>query len=60
MPPRKLSESPKFRKVMKEYGSGTLIAGYGKPVTNPKQAVAIAYQEARAARLAKRKMKKKK
>lgn len=38
----------KFRKVMREFGQGTLHSGKGGPVvTNPRQAVAIAYSEAR-------------
>jgi hypothetical protein len=39
----------KIHKVMKEHKSGTLKSGSGKKVTNPKQAVAIALNEAREA-----------
>jgi len=39
----------KFNKVMHEYGKGALHSGskHGPVVTNPKQAVAIAFSEAR-------------
>lgn len=36
----------KVRKVMSEYGSGTLRSSSGSKVTNRKQAVAIALSEA--------------
>lgn len=37
-----------FKGVLKEYGAGQLHSGgSGKVVTNPKQAVAIAYSEQR-------------
>lgn len=38
--------SPKFKKVMEEYGKGELKSSSGKKVTDPKQAKAIAYSEA--------------
>ena len=38
--------SPKFKKVMEEYGKGELKSSSGEKVTNPKQAKAIAYSEA--------------
>jgi hypothetical protein len=42
----------KFSKVMGEYGRGTLHSGKkGKKVKNRKQAIAIAYSEARKAAL---------
>jgi len=37
----------KIKVVMKEFGRGTLRSGSGQKVTNPKQAVAIGYSEAR-------------
>ncbi len=37
----------KVAKVMREYHAGKLHSGSGKPVTNPKQAKAIAMSEAR-------------
>ncbi len=42
-------EQRKVKKVMKEYSSGELHSGSksGPVVTNPKQAVAIGYSEAR-------------
>jgi hypothetical protein len=42
----------KVKKVMKEFESGRLHSGSkkGPKVTNPKQAVAIGYSEARAAK----------
>lgn len=36
-----LEATPKFKKVMKEFGQGKLIS-HGEKVTDPKQAVAIA------------------
>ena len=44
---KKLSSSEKKEAVMKEFKRGTLNSGSGHKVTNPKQAVAIAYSEAR-------------
>lgn len=38
--------SPKFKKVMKEFGKGELKSSSGEKVTDPKQAKAIAYSEA--------------
>lgn len=48
---KKSAESKKVKKVMKEYGEGKLHSGSkkGPVVTNPKQAVAIGYSEARKA-----------
>jgi hypothetical protein len=42
----------KVKKVMKEFGAGKLHSGSkkGPVVTNPKQAVAIGYSEARKAK----------
>lgn len=40
----------KFKKVMGEYGSGSLKSSSGQKVTNPKQAKAIAYSEQRRAK----------
>ena len=37
----------KFHKVLSEMKSGTLHSSSGPKVTNPKQALAIAYSEAR-------------
>lgn len=47
----------KMKKVMKEFSKGVLHSGskQGPVVKNPKQAVAIAYSEARKAREAHRK-----
>lgn len=47
----------KMKKVMGEFKRGTLHSGSkkGPEVTNPKQAVAISYSEARKAALDKRK-----
>ncbi len=39
----------KIHKVMEEHKEGTLKSSSGKKVTSPKQAVAIALSEARAA-----------
>lgn len=45
---KRKSLPPKDKKevVMKEFQQGTLHSGSGQKVTNPKQAVAIAYSEA--------------
>lgn len=42
-------KNSKVKKVMKEFAEGKLHSGskHGPQVTNPKQAVAIAYSEAR-------------
>jgi len=37
----------KFQKVMKEYGRGSLKSSSGQKVVNQKQALAIAFSEAR-------------
>lgn len=42
-----LSSKDKKKVVMEEFKRGTLRSGSGQKVTNPKQAVAIAYSEAR-------------
>lgn len=42
-----LGAKNKRKVVMKEFSRGTLHSGSGDIVTNPKQAVAIAYSEAR-------------
>lgn len=42
----KLNPKDKKEVVMKEFQRGTLHSGSGQKVTNPKQAVAIAYSEA--------------
>jgi len=42
-----LKAPAKVGKVMGEFKSGELKTSAGKPVTNPKQAVAIALSEAR-------------
>ena len=48
---KKAKMGPKARKVMSEYGKGTLHSGgSGKVVTDPKQAQAIAFSEQRRAR----------
>lgn len=39
----------KLSKVMREFEAGTLRSSSGEKVTNPKQAVAIGYSEAREA-----------
>lgn len=62
---KKLSKGKvKIKKVMKEFKSGKLHSGSkkGPEVTNPKQAVAIAYSEAEksGAKLPKKKKMKKK
>lgn len=41
------SGKDKIAVVMKEFERGTLHSGSGQKVTNPKQAVAIGYSEAR-------------
>ena len=48
----KAKKSPKFEKVMHEFGEGALHSGSkkGPAVTNPKQAVAIAFSESRKAK----------
>lgn len=43
-------DKKKFAIVMKEFGKGKLHSGSGGIVHNPKQAVAIAYSEARKRR----------
>ncbi len=46
MKPRKdLIATPKFKKVMSEYGQGTLKSSNGADVTSPQQAEAIAASE---------------
>ena len=40
-----LIATPKFKKVMQEYGTGTLHSSNGDPVTSPAQARAIAASE---------------
>jgi hypothetical protein len=42
---KSLSSGDKKKVVMKEFKKGTLHSGSGEIVTNPKQAVAIAYSE---------------
>lgn len=44
---KKLPNKEKIDVVMKEFSRGTLHSGSGEIVTNPKQAVAIGYSEAR-------------
>lgn len=44
---RHLSPDNKFKTVMAEFKRGTLHSGSGTIITNPKQAVAIAYSESR-------------
>lgn len=39
--------SPKFKKVMEEFGKGELKSSSGEKVTDPKQAKAIAYSESK-------------
>ena len=47
---KKTKAAKKVSKVMKEFGKGELHSGKNGPVVkNPKQAVAIAYSEARKA-----------
>lgn len=46
---RKLAPKNKISAVMQEFSRGTLHSGSGAKVTNPKQAVAIGYSEARKA-----------
>lgn len=41
------SAKDKVKVVMEEFSRGTLHSGSGQKVTNPKQAVAIGYSEAR-------------
>lgn len=47
--PKKSAKKAKFKKVMHEFKAGTLHSGSknGPQVKNPKQAVAIAFSEAR-------------
>lgn len=47
----KTKTPPKVKKVMAEFGAGKLHSGSkkGPEVTNPKQALAIAFNEARQA-----------
>jgi len=52
---RKLAPKDKKKVVMEEFKRGTLNSGSGQKVTNPKQAVAIAYSEARRAKKHKKK-----
>lgn len=49
---KKVSNSPKFKKVVKEFKEHKLRSGSrkGPIVTNPKQMVAIAYSESRKAK----------
>lgn len=42
-----LSENPKFKKVMDEWKAGTLTSSNGEKVTDQKQALAIAFSEAK-------------
>ena len=44
-----LSKCPKFKRVMHEWGEGSLRSSSGKKVTSQKQALAIAFSEARRA-----------
>jgi hypothetical protein len=46
---KKLPPKDKVKVVMKEFARGTLNSGSGQKVTNPKQALAIGYSEARKA-----------
>lgn len=46
---KKLAPKSKIKVVMEEFKRGTLNSGSGHKVTNPKQAVAIGYSEARKA-----------
>ena len=57
MAKNKKKKSPKFEKVMNEFGEGKLHSGSkkGAEVTNPKQAVAIAFSESRKAAKGKKK-----
>lgn len=48
---RRLHGKSKRKVVMAEFARGTLHSGSGAIVTNPKQAVAIAYSEARRKRI---------
>jgi len=49
MPKKMIKKKKKMKKVMHEFQEGKLHSGSktGKLVTNPKQAVAIAYSEAK-------------
>lgn len=44
---KSLPKQDKIETVMHEFGRGTLHSGSGAKVTNPKQALAIGYSEAR-------------
>jgi hypothetical protein len=44
---KKLNGKDKIATVMKEFARGTLRSSHGPKVTNPKQALAIGYSEAR-------------
>jgi len=46
---KRLAKSRKFRRVMKEYGRGSLHSSTGDRVTSVDQARAIAFSEARDA-----------
>ena len=50
--PVKIAQQAKIKKVMEEFKAGTLHSGskLGPEVTNPKQAIAIGYSEARKAK----------
>ena len=47
---RHLNPKSKMKVVMHEFKQGTLRSGSGQKVTNPKQAIAIGYSEARRAK----------
>lgn len=44
---KSLPPKDKIKTVMKEFSRGTLHSGSGEIVSNPKQAIAIGYSEAR-------------
>lgn len=46
-PPSRERQQQKVAKVMREYARGTLKSSSGQKVTDPKQAAAIGYAEAR-------------
>jgi hypothetical protein len=46
----KLSKSSKFQRVMKEWKRGTLKSSSGKKITSQRQALAVAFSEARKAK----------
>lgn len=48
----RLSETPKFKKVMEEWRNGTLRSSNGDRVTSQSQALAIAFSEAESVRKA--------